>query len=78
MLVGGYDGSTLNDVTKYEEDGTYSELPKLNTARWGAACGAVGQVRRVECKFGLFVTSQVNFTPLHVYIYHRSLRDHSC
>ena len=49
MLVGGYDFSRfLDDVTEYGEDGTYSELPELNTARSAAACGAVGQVRRVE------------------------------
>ena len=50
MLVGGYDGSRrLDDVTEYGEEGLVGELPTLNTARYGAACGAVGQVRRVEC-----------------------------
>ena len=50
MLVGGYDSSRiLADVTEYGEDGLVGELPTLNTARYSAACGAVGQVRRVEC-----------------------------
>ena len=50
MLVGGWDGSSyLDDVTEYGEEGIVGELPTLNTARLGAACGAVGQVRRVEC-----------------------------
>ena len=50
MLVGGsYYDSNLDDVTEYGEDGLVGELPTLNTARYDAACGAVGQVRRVEC-----------------------------
>ena len=50
MLVGGRDGSRyLDDVTEYGEEGIVGELPTLNTGRFGAACGAVGQVRRVEC-----------------------------
>ena len=49
MLVGGsYYGSNLDDVTEYGEEGLVGELPKLSTGRSGAACGAVGQVRRVE------------------------------
>ena len=39
----------LDDVTEYGESGLVRELPKLNAGRLGAACGAVGQVRRVEC-----------------------------
>ena len=50
MLVGGEDRSyNLDDVTEYGERGIVRELPKLQTVRAGAACGAVDQVRRVEC-----------------------------
>ena len=51
MLVGGYDDGTgsLDDLTEYGEEGWVRELPKLQTARSAAACGAVGQVRRVKC-----------------------------
>ena len=52
MLVGGYyyDGSDhhMDNVTEYREDGTYYDHPKLQYGRHDAACGAVGQVRRVE------------------------------
>ena len=46
--MGGYDGSRLDEVTEYGESGLLLELPKLQTGRSGAACGALGQVRRVE------------------------------
>ena len=53
VLVGGlYNAGGphyLKYVTEYGEDGLVGELPTLNTARYGAACGAVGQVRRVMC-----------------------------
>ena len=49
MLVGGWTGSRyLDDVTEYGEEGIVGELATLITARYGAACGAVGQVRRGE------------------------------
>ena len=51
MLVGGRSdtGRYLDDVTEYGEEGLVRELPKLQTARRSAACGAVGQVRRLKC-----------------------------
>ena len=50
MLVGGVDSSRyLDDVTEYGEEGIVGDLPTLQTARSDAACGAVGQVRRVKC-----------------------------
>ena len=46
--VGSY-VAAMADVTEYGEEGIVGELATLITARYGAACGAVGQVRRVEC-----------------------------
>ena len=71
--MGGYsDPGYMDDVTEYGEDGLVGELPTLNTARYGAACGAVGQVSAAQyhCNhkthFGLF-TIEFHFTAcLHI------------
>ena len=55
--MGGWDGGYMDDVTEDGEDGLVGELPTLNTARYGAACGAVGQVRRVECSTILIIVT---------------------
>ena len=46
MLIGGVNRrlGILGEVTEYGESGLVRELPKLLTARYKAACGAMGQV----------------------------------
>jgi len=39
-ITGGYDGSTTNRVTRYFRDGTFEDMPNLNTARGYHACGS--------------------------------------
>ena len=39
ITTGGYVSSTLNRVTKYYRNGTYVDMPRLNTARRHHACG---------------------------------------
>merc|ERR1712133_222972 len=38
-ITGGYESSTTNRVTKYYRDGSYEDMPTLNTARDFHACG---------------------------------------
>ena len=63
---GGGDGAFTDKVTKYYKDGSYQEMPLLNTARYLHACSSYKNTNQEKVSIYLIVENVLFITVTHL------------